>query len=155
TLSGSTWAWSQGHRRGTPPALDLDRHRATCDVIRGLVNDHLVVGVHDAGGGGIGVALAEMAVDSRIGIEVQPPDDADHRWVFAESPSCFVLCVDPASSAEVERRSQEAGVSVATIGTVGGDRISIGKLVDLSLADTVDRWQGRLPEALGQGTTQG
>jgi phosphoribosylformylglycinamidine synthase len=155
TLSGSTWAWSQGHRRGTPPALDLDRHRATCDVIRGLVNDHLVVGVHDAGGGGIGVALAEMAVDSGIGIEVQPPDDADHRWLFAESPSCFVLCVDPASSAEVERRSQEAGVSVATIGTVGGDRISIGKLVDLSLADTVDRWQGRLPEALGQGTTQG
>jgi phosphoribosylformylglycinamidine synthase II len=153
SLSGSAWAWAQGHRRGTPPALDLRTHRATCDVVRGLVVDGLVLGIQDAADGGIGLALAEMAVASEVGVDVQPSDEVDHVWLFAESPGRFVLCVDDDALDEVERRcARDAGVPGQVVGSAGGDRITIGKLVDLSLDEAIDAWRRRLPDLLGQGT---
>jgi len=155
TLSGSAWAWARGHRRGTPPQLDLARHRAVCDVVRGLVAEGRLQGVRDGSDGGVGLALAEMAVASGVGVEAQPPEGADHRWLFAESPSQFVLCVDAAELGTVEARCEAAGVSVTVLGKAGGSRLSIGRLVDVALTDAVATWRGRLPQALAQGTTQG
>ncbi|HEX8804000.1 MAG TPA: phosphoribosylformylglycinamidine synthase subunit PurL, partial [Acidimicrobiales bacterium] len=96
-LSGSAWAWSRGHRRGTPPPLDLEAHRVVCDLVRALVADALVLAAHDTADGGVGPALAEMAVAGGVGARVEPPPGADHRWLFAESPSRFLLAVDPAA----------------------------------------------------------
>jgi phosphoribosylformylglycinamidine synthase len=155
TLSGSAWAWARGHRRGTPPALDLARHRAVCDLVRALVAEGRLQGVRDAADGGVGLALAEMAVASGVGVEVQPPDGADHRWLFAESPSQFVLCVDPAEVGTVEARAETAGLTVTVIGKAGGTRLSVGRLVDVPLADAITAYRTRLPAALAQGTTQG
>jgi phosphoribosylformylglycinamidine synthase len=155
TVSGSQWAWRRGHKAGTPPALDLVAHRAVCELVRNLVNDGLVLGVHDAADGGLGLALAEMAVRSGVGAVVRPPRGADHRWLFAESPSRFVLAVDPAALSEVHRRHATAGVPAEVVGDAGGDRLSVGGLVDLPLAEAATAWRGRLPGLLGQGTTQG
>jgi phosphoribosylformylglycinamidine synthase len=159
TLSGSQWAWRRGHKAGAPPTLDLAVHRAVCELVRDLVIDGLVLGVHDAADGGVGVALAEMAVRSGVGAVVRPPDAAvaiaGHRWLFAESPSRFVLAVDPAALGEVQRRHRAAGVPAAVVGDAGGERLIVEGLVDVALADAVAAWKGRLPELLGHGTTQG
>jgi phosphoribosylformylglycinamidine synthase len=155
TLSGSRWAWAQGHRRGAPPALDLAAHRATCELVRSLVVEGLVAGVHDMADGGLGPTVAEMAVQGGVGAVVVPPAGADHRWLFAESPSRFVAAADPAGVAAVESRCRAAGVPVARLGRAGGDRLTFGDLVDLPLPAAVAAWKGRLPELLGQGTTQG
>lgn len=154
SVSGSRWAWRRGHRAGAPPALDLEAHRAVCDLVRGLVADGLVLGVHDLADG-LGVALAEMAAASGVGVTVRPPDGADHRWLFAESPSRFVLALDPAAVGEVHRRHRASGVPARPVGDAGGDRFTIAGLVDLPLAEVVAAWRGRLPAELGHGTTQG
>ena len=125
TLSGSRWAWRQGHKAGAPPALDLAAHRAVCDLVRDLVADGLVLGVKDTADGGLGVALAEMVAASGVGAIVRAPEGADHRWVFGETPSRFVLAVDPAAVAEVHRRHTAAGVAAALVGEAGGDRLAI------------------------------
>ncbi|HEY7071278.1 MAG TPA: phosphoribosylformylglycinamidine synthase subunit PurL [Acidimicrobiales bacterium] len=164
TLSGSCWAWSRGHRAGTPPALDFDAHRRVCDAVRDLVIDGLVLGVHDTADGGLGPALAEMAVASGVGARVTvPPDEAAagvaHRWLFGESPSRFVLAIDPAAEGEVGRRLTAAGVRATVVGEAGGDRLVVegpaAAAFDLDLAEVTAAWRGRLPELLGQGTTQG
>ena len=154
-LSGSRWAWDRGHKRGGPPPLDMAGHRALCELVRSLVEDGLVLGVHDAADGGVGLALAEMAVASGVGFAVSPPPGSDHRWLFAESPSRFVLAVDPAAVGEVQRRQGAAGVDGTVVGAAGGDRLVVDGLVDVALADAVAAWRGRLPELLGHGTTQG
>jgi hypothetical protein len=82
-------------------------------------------------------------------------EGADHRWLFGESPSRFVLCVDGARLPEVERRCSAAGVSLSVVGKAGGDRLAIGRLVDVPLPEAVAAWRNRLPDLLGQGTTQG
>ncbi len=155
TLSGSQWAWRRGHTSGTPPALDLARHRAVCELVRGLVTDGLALGIHDAADG-LGLALAEMAVRSDVGFVARPPEGAvGHRWLFGESPSRFVLAVDPAALAELQRRCRAADVDAVVVGDAGGDRLVFEGLVDLALADAVAAWRGRLPQLLGHGTTQG
>jgi phosphoribosylformylglycinamidine synthase subunit PurL len=156
TLSGSQWAWRLGHQSGTPPGLDLAGHRAVCELVRGLVTDGLVLGVHDTADGGLGLALAEMAVRSGVGLVASPPAGAGgHRWLFGESPSRFVLAVDPAALAEVERRCRAAGQHATVVGDAGGDRLTVEGFLDVALADAVAAWKGRLPQLLGHGTTQG
>jgi phosphoribosylformylglycinamidine synthase subunit PurL len=115
-----------------------------------------VLGVHDTADGGLGLALAEMAVRSDVGFVARPPGDADdHRWMFGESPSRFVAAVDPAALAELQRRCRAAGVDAVVVGDAGGDRLAVEGLVDVALADAVAAWRGRLPQLLGHGTTQG
>jgi phosphoribosylformylglycinamidine synthase subunit PurL len=155
TLSGSRWAWARGHRSGAPPALDLARHRAVCDLVRDLVIDGLVLAVHDTADGGLGPALAEMAVAGSVGASVAPPEGADHGWLFGETPGRFLLAVDPPALGELSRRASAVGVPAVEIGSAGGERLVVGGMVDLALSDVVSAWRGKLPALLGQGTTQG
>ncbi|HEX6418344.1 MAG TPA: phosphoribosylformylglycinamidine synthase subunit PurL [Acidimicrobiales bacterium] len=160
TLSGSRWAWRRGHRAGTPPALDLAAHRAVCDLVRDLVADGLVLGVHDTADGGLGVALAEMVAASGVGAAVRAPEGAELRWLLGETPGRFLVALDPAAVGEVHRRHRSAGVPAEPLGEAGGDRVVIeglpgGSRVDLQVSEVVAAWRGRLPAALGHGTTQG
>ena len=144
-LSGSRWAWERGHRRGQLPALDLDGHATTCALVRDLVNEGLVLGVHDAADG-LGAALAEMAVAGGVGAEVMPSDGVTPQaWLFAESPSRFVLAVDPAAVGEVQRRHGAAGVDGMVIGRAHGDRLVVEGVLDVPLAEVVASWRAASP----------
>jgi phosphoribosylformylglycinamidine synthase len=150
SLSGSRWAWERGHHAGAPPDLDLDAVRALADLVRALVTEGLVAGVHDTADG-IGVALSEMAARSGTGCTIQV-QGADHAWLFAETPARVAVCATPGRDSEVVRAAQSAGVRVAPIGTAGGDRVVVDGLVDVPLAVLTSAWRDRLPEALGAGT---
>jgi phosphoribosylformylglycinamidine synthase len=152
-LSGSQWARDHGHRTGRLPGLDLVHHTAVCGAIRTLVAGSLLAGLHDVSSGGLGVALAELALRSGVGVNVARV--ADVAELFAESPSRAVACVTPELLVPVERALDHAGVPFARIGVAAGDRISIKGLVDLALADADRSWRDRLPARLGAGTTQG
>jgi phosphoribosylformylglycinamidine synthase len=152
-LSGSLFARTHGHRGGTLPALDFDHHLAVADVVRTLVTGGLLAGVHDVSSGGLGLALAEMAVRSGIGF--QAARIADTAELFAESPSRVVACVAPELLQTVLNVCEQAGVPTSRIGVASGDRLAVKGLFDVALADAVAAYEGKLPEALGSGTTQG
>ncbi len=151
-LSGSAWARAHGHRGGRLPALDLAFHSSVAAVVRSLVNGGLLAGVHDVAVGGVGLALAEMAVRSGVGFQVARIHS--HAELFGESPSRVVLCVEPERLTAVLNVLDEAGVPSARIGAAGGDRLAVKDLLDVPLADAVQRWQRRIPDALGAGTVQ-
>lgn len=151
-VSGSRWARARGHRGGTLPALDHAHHLKVAEVVRKLVVGDIVAGVHDVSGGGIGIALAEMAAKSGIGVSAARV--ANTAELFAEGPSRVVVCVEPESMSIVENLCAEAGVPVSRIGVAGGDRFSIKGLVDLPLSDVIDAWTNHIPAALGAGTAQ-
>src|SRR5690606_21397259 len=152
-LAGSRWAFDQGHRGGLLPELDGPAHTRLADLVRRLVAGDLLRGAHDVSTGGLGVALAEMAVRSGIGVNVARI--AGHAERFSEAPSRVVVCVDADHVAAVERAAESADVPCARLGVASGDRIAIKDLLDVSLADAVAAWRDRLPSALGAGTTQG
>jgi phosphoribosylformylglycinamidine synthase II len=152
-LSGSAWARAKGHRGGRLPALDLVFHTQVANLVRSLVVGGMVDGIHDVGTGGLGLALAEMAVRSGVGFNAaRIHDEAE---LFSESPSRVVLSVAPDLLQPVLNVCDQAGVPTSRIGVAGGDRLSIKGLLDVSLADATSAWRDRLPSALGAGTTQG
>ncbi|HEX4867391.1 MAG TPA: phosphoribosylformylglycinamidine synthase subunit PurL [Acidimicrobiales bacterium] len=150
SVDGSRWAWEHGHQAGSPPELDLAAHAAVADLVRGLVADDLLAGVHDAADGA-GPALVEMAATSGVGLTVT--GDADHVWLFAESASVALACVAAGHLDAVEAAAVAAGVPVRRVAVAGGDRVTVPGLLDLALEDVVAAWRGRLPGALGAGTS--
>jgi phosphoribosylformylglycinamidine (FGAM) synthase-like enzyme len=151
-LSGSGWARAHGHRGGRLPVLDPAMHLQVADVVRRLVEGGLLSGVHDVGFGGVGLALAEMAVRSGIGFQAARLHD--HHDLFSESPSRVVLCVEPERLQAVLQVCEQAGVPTARIGVASGDRLVVKGLLDLALDEVVGAWRDRLPDALGAGTVQ-
>jgi phosphoribosylformylglycinamidine synthase len=121
-------------------------HSDVAALVRGLVADRVMDGVHDVAGGGLGVALAEMAVGSGVGFRVGGV--ADHRALFSEAASRAVLCVAPDREADVLARAEAAGVPARPLGDAGGDRLVVDGLVDLGLDEATATWRDRLPDAL-------
>jgi phosphoribosylformylglycinamidine synthase len=146
-LGGSLWALrAHGHRGGTLPPLDLAAHARLLDFVRGVATEGLAAGIHDVSEGGLGVALAEMAMRSQVGFRVDGIEG--HAALFAESPSRVVVCVAPDQAQEVFRRAGEAGVPASFLGGAGGDRLVVEGLVDVSLDEATTAWQQAIPKAL-------
>ncbi|MBA3267753.1 MAG: hypothetical protein H0T70_05780 [Acidimicrobiia bacterium] len=110
------------------------------------MNDGMLVGAHDVADGGLGVALAEMAVRSGVGFAVAGV--AGHAGLFSEAPSRVVVCVAPDRSDEVVDRARRAGVAVSELGRAGGYRLLVDGLVDVALDDAHAQWSGALPKAM-------
>jgi phosphoribosylformylglycinamidine synthase len=145
-LSGSRWAAERrGHTGGALPPLDLALHTRLLSLMADLVNERLVDGIHDVSGGGLGVALAEMAVKSRTGCRTS--GIGGHQELFAEGPSRVLVSVPPLHLATVMARAASAGIPARRLGTAGGDEIAVEGVVAVSLADALAAWEGSLPAA--------
>jgi phosphoribosylformylglycinamidine synthase len=150
SLAGSRWAVElNDHRGGRLPDLDFVLHARLLSLVADLVGDSsgLVDGVHDVSEGGLGLALAEMAVNSGVGFMVRGV--VDHAALFGEEPSRVVFSVPDRSLAEVRRRVESAALGFVELGRGFGDRLFIEGLVDVNLAEAVDAWRSWLPAALG------
>ncbi|MDQ3680992.1 MAG: phosphoribosylformylglycinamidine synthase subunit PurL [Actinomycetota bacterium] len=147
TVAGSLWALrNHDHRGGTLPPLDLELHARLIELVRVLANQGVVAGLHDVSEGGIGVALAEMAVRSGTGFQVGRI--GTHAALFAESPSRVVACARGDAAEHVLLRAEEAGVPASMLGVAGGDRLVVESLLDVSLTEATAAWHDALPEAL-------
>lgn len=150
-LGGSLWGATHDAPGGDLPALDYEMHRRVAALVRQLVADQMLGGVHDLSSGGLGVALAEMAARSGVGVSLARTPD--HRALFNEGPSRVVLVVDPERLTEVLAACDEAEVPTARIGLATGQRFVVKDLLDLSLEELTAAFKSPLPEALGAGTT--
>ncbi len=145
SLAGSRWvAECPGSQAGGALAeLDLELHSRLLELLAALVNERLVDGVHDVSDGGLGVALAEMAVKSGTGFRVSGITGLAE--LFGEGPSRVLISVPPANVQLITDRAGAAGVPTAALGTAGGDRLIVEGLLDLSLAEAEAAWKGALP----------
>ena len=144
-LSGSLWAASvAGHKQGRLPSLDYEQHRRVAGLVAGLVAHDRLSAVHDVSGGGLGVALAEMAAVSGVGF--RGARIHNHAELFGEAPSRVVAAVDPELLPEVEAAAAATGVTVARIGLAAGDRFSIKGLFDLDMSAITDRWRSSMSD---------
>jgi phosphoribosylformylglycinamidine synthase len=150
-LGGSEWATAHGLRAGRPPAADLDAAIALHELVRALVNNRVVRGVHDCSEGGLAVTLAEMAIEGACGMHValDTPLTPAVAW-FSESASRVVVSVPPSRVSEVLSAAQAAGVPAVRLGEAGGDRIVADGAFSVSLAEATAAWRDAIPRALGR-----
>jgi phosphoribosylformylglycinamidine synthase II len=133
-----------GRQEGAPPPVDLAAERRNAEFIRTLIRDGLATAVHDISDGGILVALAEMAMASRIGAVLEAPHGAiAHAFWFGEDQARYVVTAK--DHAAVEQRAKAASVPITRIGATGGRVIALGEERPLLLEALVDRFEGWLP----------
>jgi phosphoribosylformylglycinamidine synthase len=151
-LGGSELARRHGLLDGLPPRADLDAALALHELVRGLVVDRSVVGVHDCSIGGLAVTVAEMAIVGGCGAVLDGPGvdlDAPVLAWFSESASRVVVAVMPEQLDAVLGRAAAAGVPATPVGHAGGDRVTALGVFDVTLADADDAWRHGIDRLLG------
>jgi phosphoribosylformylglycinamidine synthase len=155
-LTGSLWARARhDHGGGTLAPLDFDVHNALVAFVTAAVRDGLVAGAHDVAEGGLGLALAEMAIAGNCGAQVDGVDG--HGELFSEAASRVLLVVEEEHLQEFEDRLEEADLEFAHLGRCSGDRLFIfgsnfQSLIDVPVEDLAHARSTALPTALAAGT---
>lgn len=136
-----------GREEGAPPPVDLLAERRNGEFVRGLIHEARLNAVHDVSDGGLGVAVAEMAMASGIGVTIDalPPGMPAHAFLFGEDQARYVLAVPQDQLADIREDALSAGVPFAQIGTIGGADIVISGEVPVSVATLRNAHEGWLP----------
>ena len=133
---------------GRTDELDLRAVSRVAAVVRGVVLDGMVEGVHDVADGGLATCIGEMVARSGIGARLS---DVDADALFAESAGRVLVCATSRGRSEIRRRCLDAGVPLAELGEAGGDRLVVDGLVDVAVVDVVSTYRDRLPNAMAAG----
>jgi phosphoribosylformylglycinamidine synthase II len=147
TLAGSEYqALTLGREAGLP-AIDLTHEVKVQNLVLDLHERGLLTAAHDLADGGLAVALAEMCIAARAGIDASGVDVGDRvdGALFGEAPSRFLVATRSAET--VVEFARGHGIAATVLGTVGGDRLRLGP-VDVALSEATTEWSEGLDRAL-------
>jgi phosphoribosylformylglycinamidine synthase len=137
-LAGSELAWRRG-RFGGRPALDLAAAARLIGLLLGLGRGRRIKGAHDLSIGGLGVALARLAIASGAGATVTLAADPDAgrrptAALFGERTGRALVAVGPEEEAAVVAAAEGADVHAVRLGIAGGTELAV------TLASVQLRW---------------
>jgi phosphoribosylformylglycinamidine synthase len=137
-LAGSELAWGRG-RFGGRPALDLAAAARLIGLLLGLGRERRLSGAHDLSGGGLGVALARLAIASGTGatVTLAAEPEANERPTAAlcgERTGRALVAVGTGEEAAVAAAAAAADVHAVRLGTAGGTELAV------TLASVQLRW---------------
>ena len=132
---------------GAPPPVDLGLEKKTGDFIRGLVRAGTVTAAHDLSEGGLGVALAEMALSGGLGAFIEVATEIPlHAFLFGEDQARYLLTCKPDAAAAIKDGAGAQGIACRAIGTTGGDTLTIAGGAAILLSDLRQRHDSWLPD---------
>jgi phosphoribosylformylglycinamidine synthase len=155
-LGGSAyWEVLHGFVGGQPPCVELDVASRLVDLLVAGAERGLFRSAHDCSQGGLGVALAEVAMggpyqDSGFGMDIDltaygAPLTA-HDLLFSESHSRAVVSCAPERAPAVEALAREHGVPIHRAGTVRAADGEFRVALRGGAIDTIDEPIARLRE---------
>ena len=128
-LGGSAyWEVCQEFLGGQPPRVNLEDEKRLVDLLVTGAERSLFRSAHDCSHGGLGVALAEVAMggpyqEAGFGLDIDlTTHDArltTHELLFSESHGRAVITCAPERAAAVQALAGELGVPLCRAGTVG------------------------------------
>jgi phosphoribosylformylglycinamidine synthase II len=133
-LAGSELAWRRGLHGGRP-SLDLAAAARLVLLLPDLAARGLLSGAHDVSVGGLGVALARLAVSSGIGASVELPSQVPAgAALFGERTGRVVAAVASSRVPAMRAWAAAARVEILRLGTAGGGELRVGAGLRTSLA---------------------
>ena len=123
------------------PSIDLEKEISVQKLCRNLIQHDLVKSAHDCSEGGLAVAIAESCIKGEIGFKGE--FETRGRWdvqLFGEQQSRIVISVKKDNIDEVMQLCIDYQVEVLNLGSVGGERLYVPGLLDVSVAEISDAW---------------
>jgi phosphoribosylformylglycinamidine synthase II len=153
-LGGSEYYHTLERKGSTPPTLDFILEVRTMKAVLECIRQGLVTSCHDVSKGGLGVAIAEMAIVSGGGASldlrlVPGKMMREDELLFSESNSRFLVTTkQPSRLLEI---LLDASVPAARVGRVGGSSLMLtlnSKTIDCSLTELRAAYLDSLQEIL-------
>ena len=139
-----------GRTDGPAPHVDLAHEKKVGDFVRGLIEEGLVTAVHDCSSGGLALAVAEMAMASRIGATIAAPAGRDPIVAFyGEDQGRYVVTVAADKLDAVAARAEAAGVDLPVIGRTGGDAVKLGDAKPVPVEELRSAHESWFPNYMG------
>jgi phosphoribosylformylglycinamidine synthase II len=140
SLAASELAWRRD-RRGGRPSLDADAVARLVALLGDLPPD--VGAAHDLSVGGLGVALARLAIASDVGAEVEVSSDRPTARWHGERVGRVLVGAPPSAAAAIEAALARHAVAGSRIGRVGGVHLRVTGETDVAwtLDDLREAWQ--------------
>jgi phosphoribosylformylglycinamidine synthase len=124
-LAGSELAWARGLRGGAR-RLDLAAAARVVRLLPRLARHRIIGAAHDASTGGLGVALARMAIAAGLGARVEVSGRYPTAALFGERAGRVVVGVAAGRGGELAAALEAAQVTAKPIGQVGGAALQLG-----------------------------
>ena len=141
-----------GREAGAPPPVDLATEKKNGEFVRTLIAEQVATAVHDVSDGGVLVALAEMALASKIGATLASPAGvATHAYWFGEDQARYIVTVDESKVAAINANASKNGVSLLRLGATGGDALTLPGERPILIAALNERFEGWLPRYMAGG----
>ncbi len=136
-----------GSTDGPPPEVDLALEKRHGDFVRTLIRNGQVRACHDLSGGGLALALAEMAIAAGKGIDVSLTNQygAPHALLFGEDQARYVIAVEANLANFTRACAESSAVPFRTLGTVTGERMRIDDIIDLAVSDLTNAFEDWFP----------
>ena len=140
-----------GREEGLPAPVDLALERLNGEFVRDAIARGWVAASHDLADGGLYVALAEMALASGIGADLEVPKDCDTTagWLFGEEQARYLLAIAPDRLGAVLELARASGVLARRVGTTGGGALTLDRGNAISLDELAEIHEGWLPAYMG------
>jgi phosphoribosylformylglycinamidine synthase len=136
-----------GREEGSPPPVDLVEERRNGEFVGAAINAGRVTAVHDLAEGGLGVALAEMAIDGRVGARIDrlPDGVPAHGVLFGEGQARYLVTATLEAAEALAAEAEAAGVQILRLGETGGDALILPDLAAIPVAELVRVHEDWLP----------
>jgi phosphoribosylformylglycinamidine synthase subunit PurL len=129
-----------GRVAGAPPEPGLALQKRAADAVQRAIEEGILDTAHDLSGGGLGVALAEMALAEGIGVELLLPPGGRHDvTLFGETSGCILVAVPEERISELEAALGD--VPYGRIGRVGGDELRADGLLEVKLEELREAYE--------------
>ncbi|WP_136656929.1 phosphoribosylformylglycinamidine synthase subunit PurL [Nitratireductor sp. XY-223] len=137
-----------GQADGPPPPVDLYVERRNGKVVRSAIRNGQFTACHDISDGGLALCLAEMAIASGKGMQLDIDTEIGpaHAQLFGEDQARYVVTVSPDLANFVCINAEGAGVPFRRLGTIGGDRLTIGGLLSISVEELRGAYESWFPD---------
>ena len=128
---------------GVAPELDFDAETKLINTLLKASEKGILHSAHDLSEGGLAIALAEscFSPSGKVGVRVHiPVDMREDALLFSESQSRAIVSLDEENLENLIEITNGKGLKAEVIGKVGGDKIYIEDLVNISLNEAFSAW---------------
>ncbi len=148
-LGGSEYAAEILGTVAGKPHLDMEMEVQVQETCLRAIRQGILRSAHDCSDGGLAIALAECCIGGSIGLDAKAIASRGRvdNFLFGEQQSRIVVSVAADGSPALEELARQNGVPLAFLGRVGGERLLLGSVLDVPVADMITVWTSGLEKA--------
>ena len=137
-LESSLFYSHLGITGGVPPKVNFNEEKKNGNFVKFLAQKtNILIGCHDISEGGVALAIAELCLANKKGIEVELKKKlSPEKFLFGEDQSRYLLVIN--EKKEFETLAKKNNITYDKIGIVTGDHLNFKDLFSISVTRLLD-----------------